>query len=113
MRVSEIRVNQIRVNQGLGVLCLTNFLMIFFTNFSNLQHSFLFKKENYTKSLVNTSLFNTNFTNTHFQKVPIPHLTTPFEKAQSWMGKNTFNFLLLNDDNMISPIMLGNKNEIA
>ena len=26
---------------------------------------------------------------------------TPFENAQRWMGKNTFNFLLLNDDNMI------------
>ena len=26
---------------------------------------------------------------------------TPFENAQRWMGKNTFHFLLLNDDNMI------------
>ena len=26
---------------------------------------------------------------------------TPFKNAQRWMGKNTFNFLLLNDDNMI------------
>ena len=26
---------------------------------------------------------------------------TPFENTQRWMGKNTFNFLLLNDDNMI------------
>ena len=28
-------------------------------------------------------------------------LNTPFENAQRWMGKNTFHFLLLNDDNMI------------
>ena len=28
-----------------------------------------------------------------------PH--TPFENAQRWMGKNTFHFLLLNEDNMI------------
>ena len=27
--------------------------------------------------------------------------STPFENAQRWMGKNTFHFLLLNDDNMI------------
>ena len=33
---------------------------------------------------------------------------TPFEKAQRWMGKNTFPILLLNDDNMI-----GNMNENA
>ena len=26
---------------------------------------------------------------------------TPFENAQRWMSKNTFHFLLLNDDNMI------------
>ena len=26
---------------------------------------------------------------------------TPFKNAQRWMGKNTFNFLLSNDDNMI------------
>ena len=26
---------------------------------------------------------------------------TPFENAQRWMGKNTFHFLILNDDNMI------------
>ena len=26
---------------------------------------------------------------------------TPFEKAQRWMGQNTFPILLLNDDNMI------------
>ena len=26
---------------------------------------------------------------------------TPFENAQRWTGKNTFHFLLLNDDNMI------------
>ncbi len=26
---------------------------------------------------------------------------TPFENAQRWMGQNTLNFLLLNDDNMI------------
>ena len=28
-------------------------------------------------------------------------ILTPFENAQRWMGKNTFHFLLLNDDNMI------------
>ena len=28
-------------------------------------------------------------------------LCTPFENPQRWMGKNTFHFLLLNDDNMI------------
>ena len=28
------------------------------------------------------------------------HLT-PFKNAQSWMGKNTFPILFLNDDNMI------------
>ena len=27
--------------------------------------------------------------------------STPFENAHRWMGKNTFHFLLLNDDNMI------------
>ena len=31
---------------------------------------------------------------------------TPFENAQRWTGKNTFHFLLLNDDNMIT---LGDK----
>ena len=31
----------------------------------------------------------------------IGYFITPFENAQRWMGKNTFHFLLLNDDNMI------------
>ena len=31
----------------------------------------------------------------------ITNVDTPFENAQRWMGKNTFHFLLLNDDNMI------------
>ena len=33
--------------------------------------------------------------------IDILHIITPFENAQKWMGKNTFHFLLLNDDNMI------------
>ena len=67
MRVSEIRVKRIRVNQGLS------------KSISNVKNQLIFSKKNqneyYTKSLVNTNLVNTNFTNTHFQKVPIPHLT--------------------------------------
>ena len=31
----------------------------------------------------------------------LDELFTPFENAQRWMGKNTFHFLILNDDNMI------------
>jgi hypothetical protein len=30
---------------------------------------------------------------------PTALVSTPFENAQRWMGKNTFHFLLLNDDN--------------
>ena len=41
----------------------------------------------------------------HFLKSDLgqknPFSITPFENAQRWMGKNTFHFLLLNDDNMI------------
>ena len=34
----------------------------------------------------------------------LDELFTPFENAQRWMDKNTFNFLLLNDDNMLGEL---------
>ena len=37
----------------------------------------------------------------HWYGMKKSYLDTPFENAQRWMGKNTFHFLLLNDDNMI------------
>ena len=41
---------------------------------------------------------STNMPSNMFQK---ERMLTPFENAQRWMGKNTFHFLLINDDNMI------------
>ena len=62
MRVSEIRVKRIRVNQGLGVLCIRQ-QVLEFPNLTTL-----------TPWLMRT-FFYANFTCTTFLKVFIPHLT--------------------------------------
>ena len=68
-----------------------------------LQNSLITSIFNVKSSIDKTSLFSITLTFIDHFTLNIDDIkeSTPFENAQRWMGKNTFQILLLNDDNMI------------